>query len=150
MKHLVEWDLVRKPKNSDKSCLSSTLFTKCPSYPDVGWKLDRCCWKPASSRPSCGTILFSLWKMVSSGMLRRVALVIIYVSEELSPSIVRVTRIGEVRTLTVSNNRRTLRRNFFAACVGCYLRLTLYSIWWVLTMVYNPQNHWIYALYDWG
>jgi hypothetical protein len=40
--------------------------------------------------------------MVSSGMLRRVALVITDVSEELSASFIRVTR-----------------RYFFAACVGC-------------------------------
>jgi hypothetical protein len=47
-----------------------------------------------------------------------VALVRIDVSEELSASIMRVTRIGELGTLAVTKNRRTLRRNFFAACVG--------------------------------
>jgi hypothetical protein len=46
--------------------------------------------------------------MVSSGMLRRVALVKTDVSEELSASI-RVTRIGELgTTLAVTSNRRTL------------------------------------------
>jgi hypothetical protein len=50
--------------------------------------------------------------MVSSGMLRRVALVSSDVSEELSPSFIRVTRIGETgTTLAVTSNRRTLRRN---------------------------------------
>jgi hypothetical protein len=50
--------------------------------------------------------------MVSSGMLRRVALVITDVSEELGASFIRVTRIGELgTTLTVTSNRRTLRRN---------------------------------------
>jgi hypothetical protein len=44
--------------------------------------------------------------MVSSGMLRRVALVRTDVSEELSASFIRVTIIGEPRY-------------FFAACVGC-------------------------------
>jgi hypothetical protein len=49
--------------------------------------------------------------MVSSAMLRRVALVITDVSEELSASFIRVTRIGELgTTLAVSSNRSTLRR----------------------------------------
>jgi hypothetical protein len=48
----------------------------------------------------------------TSGMLRRVVLVRIYVSEERSASIIRVTRIGElVTTLAVTRNRRTLRKN---------------------------------------
>jgi hypothetical protein len=46
--------------------------------------------------------------MVSSGMLRRVVLVRTEVSEELSASIIRVTRIGELETtLGVTSNRRT-------------------------------------------
>jgi hypothetical protein len=50
--------------------------------------------------------------MPSSGMLRRVALVGTDVSEELSTSFIRVTRIGELgTTLAVTSNRRTLRRN---------------------------------------
>jgi hypothetical protein len=49
--------------------------------------------------------------MASSGMLRHVALVRTDVSEELSSSIIRVTRIGELGTLAVTSNRRTLRRN---------------------------------------
>jgi hypothetical protein len=50
--------------------------------------------------------------MVSSGMLRRVALVRTSVSEELSDSVIRATRIGELgTTLAVNSNRRTLRRN---------------------------------------
>jgi hypothetical protein len=45
-------------------------------------------------------------------MLRRVALVRTDVSEELSASFIRVTRIGELGTmLAVNSNRRTLRRN---------------------------------------
>jgi hypothetical protein len=43
--------------------------------------------------------------MASSGILRT------DVSEELSASIIRVTRIGELLTLAVNSNRRTLRRN---------------------------------------
>jgi hypothetical protein len=51
-------------------------------------------------------------KNASSGMLRPVALVRINVSEELSVSIFRVTRIGELgATVAVTSNRRTLRRN---------------------------------------
>jgi hypothetical protein len=49
--------------------------------------------------------------MVSSGMLRRMALVRTYVSEERSVSFIRVTRIRELgTTLAVTSNRRTLRR----------------------------------------
>jgi hypothetical protein len=43
----------------------------------------------------------SVWKLqgiASSGMLRRVALVRSDVSEELSASIIRVTRLGEIGT----------------------------------------------------
>jgi hypothetical protein len=50
--------------------------------------------------------------MVSSGMLHRAALVRTDVSEELSASFIRVTRIGELgTTLALTSNRRTLRKN---------------------------------------
>jgi hypothetical protein len=50
--------------------------------------------------------------MVSSGMLQPVTLVRTDVSEELSASFIKVTRIGELgTTLAVTSNRRTLRRN---------------------------------------
>jgi hypothetical protein len=59
--------------------------------------------------------------MASSGMLRRVALGKTDVSEELSASIIRVTRIGELGTkLAVTSNRRSV--------IGCYLRLTLFLV----------------------
>jgi hypothetical protein len=46
--------------------------------------------------------------MASYGMLRRVALVRTDVSEELSSSTIRLTRIGELgKTLAVTSNRRT-------------------------------------------
>jgi hypothetical protein len=45
-------------------------------------------------------------------MLRGVVLVITDVSEELSASFIRVTRVGELGTiLAVTSTRRTLRRN---------------------------------------
>jgi hypothetical protein len=49
-------------------------------------------------------------RMASSRMLRLLALVRTDVSEELSASIISVTRIGELRTtLAVTSYRRTLR-----------------------------------------
>jgi hypothetical protein len=50
--------------------------------------------------------------MASSVMLRSVVLVKTDVSEELSASFIRVTRIGELgKTLAVTSNRRMLGRN---------------------------------------
>jgi hypothetical protein len=51
--------------------------------------------------------------MASSGMLRRVAVVRTDVSAELSASLIRVTRIGELGT----SNRHTLRRLLVTASV---------------------------------
>jgi hypothetical protein len=48
------------------------------------------------------------------------------VSEELSASIIRVTRIGEPGTLAVTSNRRTLRRHT-KYCTVLYLYKYLYS-----------------------
>jgi hypothetical protein len=63
--------------------------------------------------------------MASSGMLRRVALVRTHVSEELSASFIRVTRIGELgKTLAVTSKRyqhlvflRSVRRLLVTAMV---------------------------------
>jgi hypothetical protein len=66
-------------------------------------------------------------RMASSGMLRDVALVRTDVSEELSASFIRVTRIAELGTTqTLTSNRSTLRRNtkvrrmLATASVGSY------------------------------
>jgi hypothetical protein len=56
-----------------------------------------------------GNVAF-LWRIASSGMLSRVALVKTDISEELSASFIRVTRIGELGTLAVTSNPLTLRR----------------------------------------
>jgi enoyl-[acyl-carrier-protein] reductase (NADH) len=64
--------------------------------------------------------------MASSGMLRRVAFVRAHVSEELSASFIRATRIGELgATLAVTNNRRTLRRNVRRLLVTANVRVRL-------------------------
>jgi hypothetical protein len=63
-----------------------------------------------------------LWRMASSGMLRHVALLGTDVSEELSTSFIRVTRISELGTmLAVTSNQCMVQRNtyFFAPCIGC-------------------------------
>jgi hypothetical protein len=64
---------------------------------------------------------------VFSWMLCRVALVRTDVSEELSASFIRVTRIGELgTTLAVASNRRTVRRNTVTASVpGSPILVTL-------------------------
>jgi hypothetical protein len=57
--------------------------------------------------------------MVTSGMLRRLALVRTDVADELSASFIRVTRIGELgKTLALTSNRRTPAKKYSAACVG--------------------------------
>jgi hypothetical protein len=53
-------------------------------------------------------VWYVLYEELSSGMLRRVALVRTDVSEERIASVIRVTRIGELGTLAVTNNRRTV------------------------------------------
>jgi hypothetical protein len=56
--------------------------------------------------------------MVSFGMLHHVAPVRTDVSEELSTSFIRVTRIGELgTTLAVTSNRRTLQTKVFLRSV---------------------------------
>jgi hypothetical protein len=57
--------------------------------------------------------------MVSSGLLRRVALVRTDVSEELSASIIRVTKIGELGTTQAATSNRRTQRTSVASCSLC-------------------------------
>jgi hypothetical protein len=66
--------------------------------------------------------------MLSSGMLHRVALVRIDVSEELSASFIRMTRVGELETtLAVTSYRRTLRRNSISPILVTLMKEALRS-----------------------
>jgi hypothetical protein len=66
----------------------------------------------ARQNGSSTALVVITWRTPSSGMLCRVALVTTDVSQELSDSIIRITRIVEIRTtLAVTSNRLTLRRN---------------------------------------
>jgi hypothetical protein len=56
--------------------------------------------------------------MASSEMLRRVALVTIDVSEELSVSIIRMTRIGELGTRLAVTSNKLRSWCFVVWCVG--------------------------------
>jgi hypothetical protein len=80
-----------------------------------------------NTRPLMEDLRFSrrwLWRMVSCGTLRRVALVRTDVLEELSASFIRVTRIGELGSiLAVTSNRRTLWRN--TKCPNSTILVTL-------------------------
>jgi hypothetical protein len=61
-------------------------------------------------------------------MLRRVALVKTDVSEELSNTFIRVTRIGEIETtLAVTSNRRTLRSSQHTSVASCSLRYSYFT-----------------------
>jgi hypothetical protein len=66
--------------------------------------------------------------MVSSGMLCRVALVRADVSEELSGSFIRVTRIGVGIMLAVTSNRHTLLRKLSSSETSVLTRATRRNI----------------------
>jgi hypothetical protein len=89
----------------------------------------------SSQNSDQGCALYTSRKAISqrkiplSGMLRRVALVRIEVSEGRSASIIRVTRIGESGTaLAVTNNRSTLRRKTAAPCSPILVTLMLEAL----------------------
>jgi hypothetical protein len=67
--------------------------------------------------------------MLSSGMLRRVALVRTHVSEEPSASFIKVTRIGELGTTPTHAAKkyqflRSVRRLLVTASVGTFFIVT--------------------------
>jgi hypothetical protein len=81
--------------------------------------------------------IFHEWRMVFSGMLRRVALVRTDVSEEPSASFIRVTRVGELGTTQAATSNRCMlwRNTVFLHCVrrllvaACVVPRFL-SPWW--------------------
>jgi hypothetical protein len=78
--------------------------------------------------------------MPSSGMLRRVDLVRTDVSEELSASLIRMTRIGELgTTLAVTSNRRPLPGNAKWASNRTYKTI-------ILLVVLNECGTWSLTL----
>jgi hypothetical protein len=86
-----------------------------------------CCMPCPSDLDSIILIIFSeehnSRRMTSSWMLRRVALVTTDVSEELSASFIRVTRMCKIgRTSALTSNRRTLSRLLVRASVLPSLR----------------------------
>jgi hypothetical protein len=66
--------------------------------------------------------------MTSSGMLRRVALVRSDISYERSTSIIRVTTIGELDTIAITNDRRTQRRNAIIYYYYYYLLILVFLL----------------------
>jgi hypothetical protein len=70
--------------------------------------------------------------MASSGMVRHVALVRADVSEELSTSFIRMTRIGQLgTTLAVTSNRRSICkiRGFHGDEYKEWCLLGCYAVW---------------------
>jgi hypothetical protein len=71
-----------------------------------------------------------------------VALVRTDVSEEPGASSIRVTKLGELGTIqAATSNRRTLRRNFFAAYVGCIIERGIYSKIYQVTEIKKVGGH---------
>jgi hypothetical protein len=74
--------------------------------PNIWRRMPSTVWHTDAVQEGAEVKHFILRRMLSSGMLRRMTLVRTDASEELSTSIIRVTRIGEQRTtLAVTSNR---------------------------------------------
>jgi hypothetical protein len=82
--------------------------------------------------------------MQSSEMLHLAILVRTDVSEELSASIIRVSRVGELgRTLTLTSNRSTLQRNTVLTIITlCHIpKDGIFHITQPSSDVYSPELH---------
>jgi hypothetical protein len=79
--------------------------------------------------------------MVSSGMLRYVALVRTDVSEDLSPSLIRVTRIGEIgTTLAVTSKYMLFLRSVRRLLVTASVVSMKNGVFWVVTPCGSCKN----------
>jgi hypothetical protein len=83
----------------------------------MGWTKRTQQFLSSANNHRCVRHFCKTFSETSSEMLRRVVIVRTDVSEDHSSFIIRVTRIGELGTLAVSRNRRTLRRNNYILCV---------------------------------
>jgi hypothetical protein len=91
----------------------SPVFAWTPALPPDRWR--------AEPQLSNGSFL-SNWRMVSSGLLRRVALVRTEVSEDPGASFIRVTKIGALGTTqAATSNRRPLRSSQRTSVASCSL-----------------------------
>jgi hypothetical protein len=117
----------RQPRSSPGKATETTNFLKNAVFWNIKIQFvpyRRTYFSP--TEPSRFMLMYDLrfsqrwvWKISSSGMLRRVALVRADVSGKHSVSIIRVRRICELRTtLAVTRNRSTLRAHRFL------------SLWW--------------------
>jgi hypothetical protein len=75
---------------------------------------------------------------VSSGMLRRVALVKTDISEQLSASFIRVIRIGQLGTLTVTSNRSKLLLSVRRLLHGVISKRTAFFKTWRVCLFWFP------------
>jgi hypothetical protein len=84
-----------------------------------------------------------VWRMASSGMLLRLALVRTKVSQERSACFIRATRMSKLgTTLAVTSNRRKLRRNTNIpedSILHSHCRENLKSFRWIVLQLFPPS-----------